>query len=184
LTANKENYMTSTIEIRRANIDDAAALAQLAEQTFIDTYGPYCDANTVREHCQRNFGIIQQSKEIQNSEGFSLLQYADEELLGFVQMKQIEAPACVLLATERPTICLHRYYVKQSWHGKGIALPLLEYAIDLAKSMGAKAIWLNMWQQNERAFAFYKKHGFSLVGEMDYLFGSQVEQDHVLLKVI
>jgi ribosomal protein S18 acetylase RimI-like enzyme len=175
--------LSSEMHIRKAQASDAADLVQLAEHTFVATYGPHCDPSMVHEHCQKNFGMSQQLVEIQNANGITLLQFVGDELIGFVQMKQVDVPQCVKEETEAKTICLHRYYVKQNWHGKGVALILLEQAIEHAKASGAQAMWLGMWRHNQRAFAFYQKHGFNLVGEMEYVFGTQVELDQVLLKV-
>lgn len=176
------NFSNDEIQIRRALASDAAALAQLAEQTFVATYGPHCDPTMVHEHCQKNFGMSQQLAEIQNANGITLLQFAGDELIGFAQMKQSDLPPCVQAVSQVKTICLHRYYIKQTWHGKGVAVVLLEQAIAFAKASGAQAMWLGMWRHNQRAFAFYRKQGFHLVGEMEYVFGSQTELDQVLLK--
>ena len=176
--------LSSEMHIRKAQASDAAALAQLAEQTFIATYGPHCDPNMVHEHCQKNFGVSQQLAEIQNEHGITLLQFVGDELIGFVQMKQTEAPPCVLVATDVSAICLHRYYVTQKWHGKGVALILLEHAIEQAKAVGAQAMWLGMWQHNQRALSFYQKHGFEIVGEVEYQFGKVIENDKVLFRVL
>ena len=48
--------------------------------------------------------------------------------------------------------------------GEGIGNALIETIIETAKSSGARMAVLETQTCNERAIAFYKKHGFSLIG--------------------
>lgn len=171
--------MELALHFRRATIADAAALADIARQTFVDTYGPYTDPEDVRLHCEKSFSVEQQSKEIADPNYHVLLCFQGEELIAFTQVVKRDPPACV---TQDKTICLYRYYVKKEWHGKGIATPLLEQIEQLAREAGADYLWLSMWAPNQRAKAYYLKVGFEEVGFMEYHFGTKVEQDLVLLK--
>lgn len=166
-------------EFRLANHDDAAALAALARQTFIDTYAEQNDAEQIRAHCEKNFGISQQSKEIADPDYVVILAYHDEELVGFAQV--VNNPPPDSIAADK-AVALYRYYLKKEWHGKGIAQPLLAEAETAAKTFNANQLWLGMWEHNARALAYYKKVGFQHVGWMDYEFGGVIERDYVLLK--
>ena len=39
-----------------------------------------------------------------------------------------------------------------------------------------------MWERNERAQAFYRKHGFRKVGTQIFVVGSDPQTDHVMLR--
>lgn len=164
---------------RRANSNDAAALAALAEQTFIDTYAAQNDPEQIRVHCVQNFGIKQQSAEIADPDYAVILAYWDQELVGFAQVVNKPAPESI---DAENAVALYRYYVKQAWHGKGIAQALLAEAEKAARIFGADFLWLGMWEHNARALAYYQKVGFQHVGWMDYQFGDVLERDYVLLK--
>jgi RimJ/RimL family protein N-acetyltransferase len=171
--------ISPTLSFRQALSEDAAALAALAEQTFIDTYSEQNDAQQIREHCRKNFGIPQQLNEINDSSYAVILAYQDQELVGFAQVVQNPPPDSIVADH---AVALYRYYVKKEWHGKGIATPLLVEAEQAAKDFGAKQLWLGMWEHNARALAYYQKVGFQHVGWMDYEFGGVIERDYVLLK--
>nr|WP_315481973.1 GNAT family N-acetyltransferase [uncultured Undibacterium sp.] len=170
---------TASLQFRRANNDDAAALATLARQTFVDTYAEQNDAEQIRAHCEKNFGIAQQSKEIADPNYVVILAFNDQQLVGFAQVVNNPAPASIEADN---AVALYRYYVKKEWHGKGIAQPLLAEAEKAAKTFGANQLWLGMWEHNARALAYYQKVGFQHVGWMDYEFGGVIERDYVLLK--
>lgn len=167
--------------IRRATESDAAALAELARQTFIDTYLDLNDPEDVRQHCDLAFGVAQQLAEIRAPQYVVLLQFHADELIGFAQVAHKAQPDCV---TQDKVVALYRYYLKKSWHGKGAALPLLAAAEHAAKEFGANYLWLGMWKHNQRAAAFYRKAGFQHIGETTYQFGPNLEIDDVFLKKI
>ena len=50
-----------------------------------------------------------------------------------------------------------------------------------AKRRGATSMWLGVWERNERAKAFYAKHGFQKVGSQIFVVGSDPQTDHVML---
>jgi GNAT superfamily N-acetyltransferase len=73
-----------------------------------------------------------------------------------------------------------RFYVDRPWIGRGVAQHLMNAALDEARSLGAKTIWLGVWEFNPRAIAFYRKCGFELVGDHEFLFADVVQTDLVM----
>ena len=55
--------------------------------------------------------------------------------------------------------------VKKAFQGQQIGSGLLDAAIDVALQNGMNAIKLEVYKENEKAKAFYLKHGFVLTGE-------------------
>ena len=76
-----------------------------------------------------------------------------------------------------------RFYVDKPWQGQGLAR-----AADgrpskhAARARGARELWLGVWERNERAQAFYRKHGFRKVGTQVFVVGSDPQTDHVMLR--
>ncbi|MGW4716270.1 N-acetyltransferase family protein [Nocardia sp. NPDC004260] len=54
---------------------------------------------------------------------------------------------------------LHALYARSSWHGSGVADDLIRAALDPAAPC---SLWV--FEQNARAQAFYRRHGFVLDG--------------------
>jgi ribosomal protein S18 acetylase RimI-like enzyme len=65
-----------------------------------------------------------------------------------------------------------------------VAGTLLASAIESARISGARVLWLSVWEHNPRAIAFYRKTGFSCVGTMDFVVGSDVQNDLVFSLLI
>lgn len=180
--------MNHSIHTRLATPADAPALALVAQQTFIDTYAEKNDPISMREHVQDFFGVAQQLAEILDPQYRNILLLNDEHIIGFAQVVQKPAPACVteyLMPNQSSkTIALYRYYVDKAWHGKGVATSLLTAALDAAKQAQADHIWLTVWQFNPRAIAYYKKMGFTQVGETHFQFAQERQTDFVMMKAL
>ncbi|QNE32662.1 GNAT family N-acetyltransferase [Sphingomonas sp. NBWT7] len=78
------------------------------------------------------------------------------------------------------TIHLHQLYVDPAAHGSGVAPALLDWAKGLARRRGTPTILLTVWEGNDRARAFYAKHGFVHVGDYAFQTGSQIDRDLIM----
>lgn len=166
------------IEIRRATAPDADRLADLAARTFRDTFERDNRPEAMTEHLLRSFGPYQQLAEIMSPSITTFVAGGDEPV-AFAQLRRGATPACVTGA--RP-LELWRFYVDRTWHGKGVAGRLMRTVLEEAESSGADKLWLGVWERNPRAIAFYRKFDFAHVGSHEFLFGTELQTDRVLVR--
>src|SRR5512144_1805216 len=74
---------------------------------------------------------------------------------------------------------IRRFYVDRRLHGSDAAPALLASALQRARALGAKALWLAVWEHNDPAQAFYRKHGFRRVGTQSFRLGADTQTDDV-----
>ena len=67
------------------------------------------------------------------------------------------------------------------WHGRGVAQRLMQHVREAARALGARDVWLSVWERNPRAIAFYAKCGFRDVGSKDFFVGQDRQRDHVMV---
>jgi GNAT superfamily N-acetyltransferase len=79
----------------------------------------------------------------------------------------------------RPTAELSKVYVREGFHGGGLAGRLVAASVDAARGRGVAGVWLGVNQENARANRFYEKQGFALVGTKRFLVGQRYEDDFV-----
>src|SRR5690349_16915252 len=79
----------------------------------------------------------------------------------------------------RPTVSLERCYVHPDHHGSGVAARLMAATLEAAAESGAAGIWLGVSEENDRANAFYARHGFEVVGRKRFHIGDAWEDDNV-----
>lgn len=173
--------MQRTPVIRRATIADALQLAQLAERTFVETFGEYNTPEDLAAHVSSAFGEGIQGAEIVDPNCVTLLCHVDEALAGFAQLRWDHAPPCVSASSPGE---IHRFYVDSAWHGLGVAQTLMRAAIDEFSVRGNDVVWLGVWEHNPRAQAFYKKVGFNEVGEHTFVVGTDPQRDVIMVRAM
>ncbi|MES1245741.1 MAG: GNAT family N-acetyltransferase [Acidobacteriota bacterium] len=164
--------------LRRAGQDDAAALAALAAQIFAETFAEDTRPDDLAGFLAKSYGERQQSGEIADPDVVTLLAEAPEGLAAYAQVRRSRTPPCV--AAEAP-VELWRFYVQRDWHGGGLAHRLMGAAMDAARELGGRHLWLSVWERNPRAIAFYAKHGFRDVGSEDFWVGADCQTDRILV---
>lgn len=165
------------INIRTAVPADAAVLADLARTTFYDAFAATNDPTDMALHLQGAYGVPQQTAEILDARITTLLVEQGPAAIAYAQIRNHHVPECV--AGPAP-IELWRFYVDRRWHGRGIAPALMDRVKVEARARGAKTLWLGVWEQNDRARAFYAKCGFADAGEHIFLFGTDPQTDRIM----
>lgn len=165
--------------IRRATAGDAPALAEFAARTFVDTFGAFTTDADLALFLQMAYGAQQQGAEIADPSVDVFLAEEDGVLAGFAQLRDGPAPDCV---TDEAPIELWRFYVDRPWQGRGIARALMEVVEQQASARRATSIWLSVWEENVRAQAFYAKSGFRQAGTKDFIVGSDIQTDWVMVR--
>lgn len=164
--------------IRHATPADAAALAQIAERTFRDTFAAHNTPDDLEAYVATAYGEPQQRAELER--GDTVLFLADEQdspPIAYTQMRRTPT-------SPNGDVEIARFYVDKHHHGRGIAQTLMQAAIDEARAIGGTKLWLGVWEHNLRAIAFYKKCGFVDVGSQPFLVGSDLQTDRVMSRVI
>jgi diamine N-acetyltransferase len=167
------------LTLRTAGLDDAPALAALAEHVFRDTFGPHNRPDDMDAYCSAAFAIDHVRHELTDRPYHTVLAFARGELAGYVQLRIAAPPPCV---TGPAPLEIKRLYVDRPWHGAGVAQALLDRAIAIAVQRGAQTLYLSVWQHNHRAIAFYVKHGFVRVGVAEFTLGRDVQLDPVMMR--
>jgi ribosomal protein S18 acetylase RimI-like enzyme len=160
----------SQVQYRDAVASDASALADFWRETFTATFGALYTVANLKRFIAESYGADLQAAEIADPDTHNHLALEDDgsgsaRIIGAAKLglyKLPMAPDCV------QPIELHRFYLAEEAKGTGVADALMAWAFARGRREGADAIYLGVFQQNERAQRFYARHGFKIVG--DYLF--------------
>jgi diamine N-acetyltransferase len=66
----------------------------------------------------------------------------------------------------------------------GVGAMLMQACLDEAVKQGCDTVWLDVWEPNVRARAFYRKWGFIEVGTQLFQLGSDLQHDLILQRSI
>jgi len=167
--------------IRQALPADAKDLAVLAERTFRDTFEAMNTAEDMALHCRITYGEAQQHAEITYPGMCTLVCEEAGQLIAYAQLRWDHIPACVVAKHAGE---IQRLYVDRPWHGKGIAHELMAACLDEMKARSCDVVWLGVWEKNWRAQAFYRKFGFTEVGDHVFRLGSDPQRDIILVRPV
>ncbi len=168
-----------TTLVRPATIADACRLSELAASTFRETFEADNSPDDMARYLAEAFTPERQASEITDPACTVLLAErrgasGDVELVGYVHLVSGPVP----VAVQGPTpLELKRFYVARAWHGQGVAQALMDAALDAAGARHAETVWLGVWERNPRAVAFYRKYGFTQVGEHTFMLGADPQTD-------
>jgi GNAT superfamily N-acetyltransferase len=174
--------MTPTgITIRRATVQDADVLAAFGRRVFEDWYAPDNTAEDIALHLAETYGPDIQRAELADPDVTVLLAEDGTTLAGYAFLRRGLTLAIVEGAAPWAVV---RFYVDRPWHGRGLALALMEAAAGAARAGGGRTLWLTAWEENPRARAFYAKAGFRDVGTDTFVLGHTPQVDRVLVRAL
>lgn len=163
--------------VRNANLNDARSLAEFADRTFRDTFGDTNTAEDMDQFCQTAYSERIQASEISDPNAITLLSESGAIMIGFAQLRWDRAPDCVEGNTPGE---IRRLYVDAGWHGKGAARDLMNACLQEMVSRRSEIVWLGVWERNWRAISFYRRFGFSEVGDHVFTLGVDRQRDIVM----
>ncbi|KAM3075968.1 hypothetical protein ACMFMG_006519 [Clarireedia jacksonii] len=169
--------------IRKAQLTDAASIAELGAHVFTVSFGHSVQPHELQMFLDESYTIEAITKELQDGNRDVLVCAGSEgEILGFAYLTRGSSEPCLVHVPDK--VELQRIYVHPSAHGKGVGRLLADAIQEMAREQGFKYIWLGVWQENSRAIRAYQKWGFKEVGEHDFVVGTVVQRDYVMLKAL
>jgi ribosomal protein S18 acetylase RimI-like enzyme len=101
----------------------------------------------------------------------------EDSVVGYLMLCREQTP---LAMGEGPALEIRRVYVMPEFHGKGVAQALIGRSFISAAEAGCKKVWLGVSKHNQRGIAFYRKAGFAVAGEQEFVVGSDIHEDYIM----
>lgn len=163
--------------IRYATAQDSLLLADLGARTFYDAYAPALPPAQLAEMVSALFSPARQAAELADPTTIFLIAEVDGVTAGYALLRGESG------GNEESggrTLKVARIYLEQAWIGRGLGSTLMKAVLAEAATRGFDTITLEVWEQNARARAFYRKWGFEEVGSVPFHFGGDIQTDLVL----
>ena len=171
----------STLNIRRARIEDANLLVELGAQTFAETFIEDNTPEDMEAYLAASFNLEKLTTELTDPLSIFFIAEVGGNAAGYAKIHSGEAPQDI--EGQKP-VELVRLYVSRKWLGLGVGQALMQRCIDEAREKGCQTIWLGVWERNNRALAFYRKWNFYEVGEHIFQLGSDPQRDILMQRAI
>ncbi|MES2135546.1 MAG: GNAT family N-acetyltransferase [Pseudomonadota bacterium] len=162
---------------RDATADDLPAIDRIFRTSFCDTFAHLYRAEDLAGFLGKFSPAAWQEEFLDPRYRFRIAESGGEPV-GFVKL----GPSSLPVETEARAIELRQIYVLQAHHGRGIAVALMDWAIDEARRRDFEELYLTVYTDNRRAARFYERYGFESVGRYDFMVGSHADEDIIMRK--
>jgi ribosomal protein S18 acetylase RimI-like enzyme len=170
------------INIRIATKADAALIANLSRETFYNAFAPFNTKEDMDKFMNEVFTRDNLMAELNLPDNIFLLAYVDNEIAGYVRMRDQNIPE-VPLGTNN-IIEIARIYTISTGIGKGIGSALIKESISIAEQKKREYIWLGVWEKNDKAIRFYERFGFRKFGEHEFVLGNDAQTDWLMMRKV
>ena len=167
--------MMEAISWRGAGPDDAAIVAALGRETFVESfahlYSPDNLAAFLENHSEGGWRA-----ELSDPRFAVRLGEAEGKAVAYAKI----GPPALPIETIGKAVELRQFYVLKPWHGAGAAGELMAWVLDEARARGADEINLSVYTDNPRARRFYERYGFEYAGCYSFMVGTQADEDLIM----
>lgn len=178
------------VAIRPAVTSDVPGLVALAARTFPLACPPGSSRESISAHIAAQLGPDQFSLWLASPDHRLLVAESGQELAGYALMvrglpSNPDVATAVAEAEVPVRLELSKIYLDAQVHGLGVSRLLMDAALAAGADLDpASAIWLGTNAQNARAQAFYRRHGFVVVGTRTFVLGDEPQHDVVMVRAV
>ena len=161
-----------------AKISDALRISILFKQVYLQTYGLEGITFEFTNFITERFAPQHIEQIIQSNPDQLLIAYFDDNPIGAAEI-HLEA-TCPIRDVPAPE--LDKLYVLERFYGRGIGYGLINEAERIVKAKGQDQFWLAVYEGNQRAISFYKRQGYEVIGETDFVLQDNTYLNKVMSK--
>jgi diamine N-acetyltransferase len=153
------------ISIRRATAADYKLLSEIGTRSVFESHGHSAPPAEFNLFLREKFSEEAFRAELDDPENIYHIILYDDVPAGYSKIR---------LNTGHPEMQqenvtkLERLYLLKEFYGLQLGAELMNHNVRFSKKHHQAGMWLNVWVENHRAFAFYKKQGFEIIGHHDY----------------
>lgn len=153
------------------------ALAALAAATFRETFGHLYSHEDLEAHLAGKCSEAFFRDALAEPDTQLLIAWEQGTAIGYIKWGALELPADAPPPGSRE---IHRLYVAASHQRSGIGRHLMDCAMQACAD--APALYLGVWEHNQKAQRFYAGYGFTHAGEHAYPVGTQIDRDLIWVR--
>lgn len=166
-----------TITYRTPSLDDAATLATLGRESFVDAFGHLYAQADLAAFLNASYSVTTLSVELANPRRVFRVVEQDGQMVGYCKIG-LDMGFDIDLGARRG-MELKQLYLLGSQTGGGIGGALMNWVIAEARARRYDDIILSVWSGNAAGQRFYRRHGFEKVGDTIFMVGNHKDDEYL-----
>lgn len=165
-----------SVSVRRASPADAAVLAAIGRDTFIESFGHLYTPADLQAFLDESHSAGAYARALAKPDCALWLAELDGRAIGYAQA----GPCGLPHADVRPDDGeLKRLYVRADAQNSGSGRALMDAAMAWLLRDGPRTLWISVWSENPGAQRFYGRYGFTFAGEYEFIVGAQRDREFI-----
>lgn len=153
-----------------------AVLTDIGATTFYDSYRHENTEADMQAYIANTYTIEKLAQNLSNPNIVYFLAYNPLGDVGYIKLLLNQTNEKL----QGTSAEIEKIYVRQAFHGKGVAQQLMQFDIDYCKQQNYTNLYLGVWQENHKALKFYGKMGFKTFDTRTFQLGERLCDDYML----
>ncbi|RJT24670.1 GNAT family N-acetyltransferase [Chakrabartia godavariana] len=154
---------------------EAAALAALGRNSFVETFGHLYRPEDLAAFLEDVYAPDVVAAQLASPRYLFRVAEADGQLVGYCKLGL--DVSLDYHPGDRSVVELKQLYLMATHQGAGVAQALMDWAIAEADARAADEIILSVWAENARAQRFYHRYGFEWIADTYFMVGSHRDDE-------
>ena len=160
--------------------DEAAALATLGRDTFVETFGHLYRPEDLAAFLTSIYAEDSIARQLDSDRILYRLAEDAGQLVGYCKLGL--DVSLDYDPGDKTVIELKQLYVFASHHGSGVGQALMDWTIAEAQARDADEILLSVYAENARGQGFYKRNGFRWIADTYFMVGNHRDEEYLFLR--
>ena len=153
------------ISIVRAKESDSTLLSRIGKQTIVESHGHSSKKSDMDDYVEKNYSETFFQDELMDDKNIYHIIFNDGLPAGYSKIIFNCPNANVPLQNVTK---LERIYLMKEFYQMKLGQALFDFNLKLSKENSQAGMWLYVWKENQRAFNFYIKNRFRIIGDYDF----------------
>lgn len=168
------------ITYRAPRADEAAALADLGRNSFVETFGHLYRPEDLAMFLEDVYAVEGVAAQIASPRYIFRVAEEAGQLVGYCKLGL--DVSLDYDPGDRTVVELKQLYLMATHQGVGVAQALMDWTIAEAEAREADEIILSVWAENARAQRFYHKYGFEWIADTYFMVGNHRDDEFLYAK--
>lgn len=148
--------------IRAATEHDILGIVGVGRQSFTGAFGHLFPADVLARYLANTYSVPKITASLAQPNNVYFVAESSAGVVGFLKLKR-DCPH--RLVPEIAPIQLQKIYILPGCTDAGIGSQLMQVGEQTIRSSPSRCAWLMMYEGNHRAAAFYRRFGYSAIGQ-------------------